>query len=154
MIRRPPRSTRTDTLFPYTTLFRSLICITATTPTVSQLLENANPADKVMQASGPSLGSLDDWLASTLKHGPNPAHRHLLAPNDLQVVKAAGVTFAQSMVERVIEEQARGDAAAADAVRREGVAVIGSDLSAIHPGSEDASQEERRGGKGWVSTWK
>src|SRR3546814_3578428 len=26
MIRRPPRSTRTDTLFPYTTLFRSLMC--------------------------------------------------------------------------------------------------------------------------------
>src|SRR3546814_16666329 len=25
MIRRPPRSTRTDTLFPYTTLFRSLV---------------------------------------------------------------------------------------------------------------------------------
>src|SRR3546814_9792722 len=117
-----------------------LIDITATTPTVSQLLENANPADKVMQASGPSLGSLDDWLASTLKHGPNPAHRHLLAPNDLQVVKAAGVTFAQSMVERVIEEQARGDAAAADAVRREVVAVIGSDLSAIRPGSEDAQR--------------
>src|SRR3546814_8163269 len=27
MIRRPPRSTRTDTLFPYTTLFRSLCCL-------------------------------------------------------------------------------------------------------------------------------
>src|SRR3546814_13055184 len=121
MIRRPPRSTRTDTLFPYTTLFRSngeLIDITATTPTVSQLLENANPADKVMQASGPSLGSLDDWLASTLKHGPHPAHRHLLAPNDLLAVKADGLTFAQSMVERVIDEQARGVAAEADTVRR------------------------------------
>jgi fumarylacetoacetate (FAA) hydrolase family protein len=67
-----------------------LIDITSTTPTVSQLLESANPADKVMQASGPSLGRLDDWLASTLEHGPDPAHRHLLAPNDLQVVKAAG----------------------------------------------------------------
>jgi len=117
-----------------------LIDITSTTPTVSQLLESANPADKVMQASGPSLGRLDDWLASTLEHGPDPAHRHLLAPNDLQVVKAAGVTFAQSMVERVIEEQARGDAAAAEAIRREVVAVIGSDLGAIRPGSEDAQR--------------
>ncbi|UYO93939.1 fumarylacetoacetate hydrolase family protein [Pollutimonas sp. M17] len=117
-----------------------LIDITSTAPTVSHLLESADPADTLRQASGPSLGSLDDWLASTLEHGPDPAHRHLLAPNDLQVVKAAGVTFAQSMVERVIEEQARGDAAAADAIRREVVAVIGSDLSAIKPGSEDAER--------------
>src|SRR3546814_11372609 len=76
----------------------------------------------------------------SLRDGLNPAHRHLHAPNDLKVDQAGGVTFAQSMVERVIEEQARGDAAAADAVRREVVAVIGSDLSAIRPGSEDAQR--------------
>src|SRR3546814_10734116 len=33
MIRRPPRSTRTDTLFPYTTLFRSLPCMMPQLPT-------------------------------------------------------------------------------------------------------------------------
>src|SRR3546814_4835169 len=37
MIRRPPRSTRTDTLFPYTTLFRSpcLRCVPRSSPTTS-----------------------------------------------------------------------------------------------------------------------
>src|SRR5205809_508585 len=82
---------------------------------------------------GPDLGSVDAWLESTCTHGPDPAQRHLLAPNDLQVVKAAGVTFAASMVERVIEEQARGDAARADTVRRQVVAVVGDDLAAIRP---------------------
>src|SRR3546814_1141800 len=32
MMRRPPRSTRTDTLFPYTTLFRSRLCVSLTRP--------------------------------------------------------------------------------------------------------------------------
>ncbi len=62
----------------------------------------------------------------------------LLAPVDLQCVKAAGVTFAASTLERVIEERARGDAAAADAIRAGLVARIGSDLSAVKPGSESA----------------
>jgi fumarylacetoacetate (FAA) hydrolase family protein len=82
---------------------------------------------------------LHAWLQSTCTHGPDPAQRHLLAPNDLQVVKAAGVTFAESMVERVIEEQARGDAAKADGVRQQVVALVGDDLAAIKPGSPEAA---------------
>jgi fumarylacetoacetate (FAA) hydrolase family protein len=62
----------------------------------------------------------------------------LLAPVDLQCVKAAGVTFAASTLERVIEERARGDAVAADAIRAGLVARIGSDLSQVKPGSEQA----------------
>jgi fumarylacetoacetate (FAA) hydrolase family protein len=62
----------------------------------------------------------------------------LLAPVDLQCVKAAGVTFAASTLERVIEERARGDAAAADAIRAGLVARIGGDLSHVKPGSESA----------------
>jgi fumarylacetoacetate (FAA) hydrolase family protein len=62
----------------------------------------------------------------------------LLAPVDLQCVKAAGVTFAASTLERVIEERARGDAAAADAIRAGLVARIGSDLSKVKPGSDQA----------------
>jgi fumarylacetoacetate (FAA) hydrolase family protein len=62
----------------------------------------------------------------------------LLAPVDLQCVKAAGVTFAASTLERVIEERARGDAAAADSIRAGLVARIGSDLSRVKPGSDKA----------------
>ena len=65
---------------------------------------------------------------------------HLLAPCDLQPVKAAGVTFASSMLERVIEEQARGDASRAHAVRQQVVAVVGEDLSQVRPGSPQAMQ--------------
>ncbi len=59
----------------------------------------------------------------------------LLAPNDLQAIKAAGVTFVASMLERVIEEQARGDAGKAEEVRRAIVAIIGDDLASVVPGS-------------------
>ncbi len=59
----------------------------------------------------------------------------LLAPVDLQAIKAAGVTFAISMLERVIEERARGDAAAAVEIRKEITALVGDDLSKLKPGS-------------------
>jgi fumarylacetoacetate (FAA) hydrolase family protein len=62
----------------------------------------------------------------------------LLAPCDLQAIKAAGVTFATSMLERVIEEKARGNPAAASAIRTEIQSLIGDDLSQLKPGSEQA----------------
>jgi fumarylacetoacetate (FAA) hydrolase family protein len=64
----------------------------------------------------------------------------LLAPCDLQAIKAAGVTFVASMLERVIEERARGDATQAEAARRAVVAVMGEDLSQVRPGSPQAAQ--------------
>jgi len=70
----------------------------------------------------------------------DPGLPWVLAPCDLQAVKAAGVTFVASMLERVIEEQARGDAARAEAVRRSIVAVIGDNLSRIRPGSPEAAR--------------
>ena len=60
----------------------------------------------------------------------------LLAPIDLQVIKAAGVTFAVSMLERVIEERARGDAGAATAIRAEITRLVGDDLGKLKPGSQ------------------
>jgi fumarylacetoacetate (FAA) hydrolase family protein len=113
--------------------------IGALAPTMSALLDRPDAVAAVRAAPGRPLGTLDDWLASTVTHGPDPAHRHLLAPLDLQVVKAAGVTFAASMVERVIEEQARGDPARAESVRREVTAVVGDDLTKIRPGSDEAA---------------
>jgi fumarylacetoacetate (FAA) hydrolase family protein len=64
----------------------------------------------------------------------------LLAPCDLQALKASGVTFVASLLERVIEEQARGDASRAQEARRAVVAVMGEDLAAIKPGSFEAAQ--------------
>ena len=84
--------------------------------TISELLEQDSPLDAVRQAEGRFVTRLDALLANT---GPNPDpdQPYLLAPLDLQVIKAAGVTFAASMIERVIEEKAGGDAAAAESVR-------------------------------------
>jgi fumarylacetoacetate (FAA) hydrolase family protein len=65
---------------------------------------------------------------------------HFLAPCDLQAIKAAGVTFVASMLERVIEEQARGDASRAEAVRQAVVAVIGDNLRNIKPGSPESAK--------------
>lgn len=125
---------------PVTVVVRGaeLFDITATAPTIAGLLALPDCAERVRQATGPSLGQLQDWLDATCTHGPDPEHRHLLAPNDLQVVKAAGVTFAASLVERVIEERARGDAASAAAVRESVGAIVGTGFAAIRPGSSEA----------------
>ena len=77
-------------------------------------------------------------LANTPEDGRDPARPHLLAPVDLQAVKAAGVTFAISMLERVIEERARGDIAAAAGIRAEIVGLVGEDFSKLVPGSQKA----------------
>ena len=79
-------------------------------------------------------------LANTPVEQRDPARPWLLSPIDLQVVKAAGVTFAVSMLERVIEERAGGDAAGAAQVRAEFAALVGSDLADLRPGSPEAAE--------------
>ena len=79
-------------------------------------------------SGGTDLGPIEDGL---------PAGWQLLSPIDLQCVKASGVTFAVSAIERVIEERARGDAAAA-AIRSELEATIGAGIRAVVPGSAEA----------------
>ncbi|GAB5352702.1 fumarylacetoacetate hydrolase family protein [Qipengyuania sp. 483] len=64
----------------------------------------------------------------------------LLSPIDLQCIKAAGVTFALSAIERVIEEQARGDAAAASEIRAQLEGKVGSGIRSVVPGSDEAMQ--------------
>ncbi|OUS36345.1 fumarylacetoacetate hydrolase [Rhodobacterales bacterium 56_14_T64] len=104
-----------------------LIDITSqTAPTVRDILERNDTVDFVRTATGKALGSLDsdhDWLA----------------PCDFQAVKACGVTFAGSMVERVIEEQAAGDPDKAASIRARIGARIGDSLSNIIPGSDEAA---------------
>ena len=87
---------------------------------------------------GTPLGALADILENTPREGRDATKPWLLAPIDLQAVKAAGVTFVVSMLERVIEEQARGEAARANEVRAEIQATIGDDLRKLKPGSEQA----------------
>jgi fumarylacetoacetate (FAA) hydrolase family protein len=90
----------------------------------------------VVRAGGASLGPLDGFL--DLGQGTGRLGR-LLAPCDLQAVKAAGVTFAGSMIERVIEERAKGDPALAEAIRAELADLLGGNLRGLVPGSEKAA---------------
>ncbi len=108
----------------------------ATAPLARDICEMDDPAGYVCAAPGPIVGNLDELLSAPAE---NPAVRHLLAPCDLQAVKACGVTFAGSMVERVIEERAGGDPARADAIRLRVAAAIGASLRNIRPGSIEAN---------------
>jgi len=114
--------------------------VSRTIPTVRDLCEAPDPASALRSATGGSLGSLDEILANTPPETRDPAKPHLLSPIDLQAVKAAGVTFAISMLERVIEERARGDLHAAAAIRAEVQRLVGDDLARLKPGSEQAAQ--------------
>jgi fumarylacetoacetate (FAA) hydrolase family protein len=118
-----------------------LFDISGTAATSSALAEFEHPARTVRAAaSPPPIGTLADVLANTPDDVRDGSRPWLLAPCDLQAVKAAGVTFVASMLERVIEEQARGDPARAETVRRSITAVIGEDLAAIRPGSAEAAR--------------
>ncbi|WP_207482136.1 fumarylacetoacetate hydrolase family protein [Arenibaculum pallidiluteum] len=109
-------------------------------PTMSDLLEAEDPASIARSASGTRLGPVAEILANSVPEGRDSARPWLLAPCDLQAVKASGVTFVASLLERVIEEQARGDAARAEEIRTRVVEILGEDLAAIRPGSEEAAR--------------
>jgi len=112
--------------------------ISAAAPTMRDLCEVPRPAAFAASARGDPIGLLADVLANTPRASRDPRKPWLLAPVDLQAVKAAGVTFAVSMLERVIEEKARGAPEQAPAIRNEISAVIGDDLSRLKPGSAEA----------------
>ena len=107
-------------------------------PTMSTLLDTLAPAEAVRSATGQYLCSVEDLLANSLPGTRDASRPWLLAPCDLQVVKAAGVTFAASLIERVIEEQARGDATRAQGLRSQVIGLIGQNLADIRPGSPEA----------------
>ena len=100
--------------------------------------KSSSPAEALRAAEGPRIGALKDILAHTPRDGRASTSPRLLAPIDLQAIKAAGVTFAQSLLERVIEERARGSREGAAKAREEIVRVLGDDLSALKPGSPAA----------------
>jgi fumarylacetoacetate (FAA) hydrolase family protein len=115
-----------------------VIDITRTFPTMRDLCEASEPATALNAAPGERLCSVTALFANTPPDTRKLTQPWLLAPVDLQVIKAAGVTFAISMLERVIEEKARGNPAAAAEIRTEIVALVGNDLSKLKPGSPQA----------------
>jgi fumarylacetoacetate (FAA) hydrolase family protein len=115
-----------------------LFDVSAQFPTVSALCEQEDPAQALRAVRGERIGDLGSILANTPPDRRDPQKPWLLAPVDLQVLKAAGVTFAVSMLERVIEERARGNPASAESIRKEVVRLVGDDLSKLKPGSAEA----------------
>ena len=115
-----------------------LVDISATAPTMRDLCEAPEPAGLAHDAAGEPVGLIDDILANTPRDTRDPARPWLLSPVDLQAVKAAGVTFAVSMLERVIEERAHGAPEQAAEIRAEIGGLIGPDLSRLKPGSPEA----------------
>jgi fumarylacetoacetate (FAA) hydrolase family protein len=106
--------------------------------TSSELFELDDLPAQVNRHRGVALCKTEDALANSHHKYKKPNHPWFMAPNDLQAIKAAGVTFVQSMLERVIEEQAKGDASKAQSVRRSVTAIIGDNLSKVIPGSKEA----------------
>jgi fumarylacetoacetate (FAA) hydrolase family protein len=117
-----------------------LVDLTRTWPTVSELVNTLDiKALRKAIAGAPSIGPVKDIAKNGELAGRNEKKPWLLAPNDLQAIKASGVTFVESLLERVIEERARGNPGAADAIRRELATAIGQDLTTVVPGSDTAS---------------
>jgi fumarylacetoacetate (FAA) hydrolase family protein len=117
----------------------SVVDLSGTLPTASAWLERADVAARVRSSAGAGIGHIDALLANS-RPDFDAALPRLLAPCDLQAIKAAGVTFVESMLERVIEEQARGDASKALAIRTRITAILGGSLTSLKPGSDEAAR--------------
>ncbi|PPS90846.1 fumarylacetoacetate hydrolase family protein [Streptomyces sp. MH60] len=114
-----------------------VVDLTAVVPTVSDLMERDDAAAVVREADAGHVWRLDELLEAPVGRRDVA---HLLAPVDLQVIKAAGVTFAGSLLERVIEERAGGDPAQAARVRARVGQAVGGALDGIRPGSPEADR--------------
>jgi fumarylacetoacetate (FAA) hydrolase family protein len=112
--------------------------ITRAAPTVSDLCNDPDPLKRFRAAAGPRLGSVAEILANSEAGSIDPKRPYFLAPVDLQAVKASGVTFVTSMLERLVEEGAKGDPSKGDAIRAEIQQAIGTSLRSLKPGSDEA----------------
>jgi len=117
--------------------------ISTLAPTMRDLAESADAVAIVREGKAERIGALADILANTPEAGRDASRPWLLAPNDLQAIKAAGVTFPLSMLERVIEEQARGSPEKAEAIRKSVQAQLGGNIRALLPGSKAAAELKR-----------
>jgi fumarylacetoacetate (FAA) hydrolase family protein len=118
--------------------------LSALSPTASELLELSDPAaairDALRSRRAPRIAELQAVLSNSSEAERDESRPWLIAPCDLQPIKASGVTFVASLLERVIEERARGDAAQAERIRAALATVLGGNLSGIVPGSEQAAR--------------
>jgi len=116
---------------------------TSQAPTSADILNRDDAAEYVNSVAGEDIGSVDEWIEHSRQAVSRVHENHLLAPCDLQAVKACGVTFAKSMVERVIEEKADGDPQKAHLIRKKCFEMIGDSLANITAGSDEAMQIKR-----------
>jgi fumarylacetoacetate (FAA) hydrolase family protein len=114
--------------------------VTAKYSTMRDLAETEDPAAALRAASGERIGALAEIVANSPPDIRDARNPWLLAPIDLQAIKAAGVTFVTSMLERVIEERARGMPESAARIRLEMGRLVGADLRALKPGSPQAER--------------
>lgn len=114
--------------------------LSSVAPTCAELLNRWNGLDLASMSHLQRLGSCQEIMANTMGPERSSELPHFLAPVDVQSIKACGVTFAVSMLERVIEERAGGDAARAEMIREEIKSQIGADISSITPGSAKAER--------------
>ncbi|MEU8279831.1 fumarylacetoacetate hydrolase family protein [Microbispora bryophytorum] len=114
--------------------------ISADFPTIRDVCELPEPAAVVSRLDGRRVGGFREVLANTGAADRDRTRPWLLAPVDLQALKAAGVTFAVSMIERVIEERARGDLLLAADIRQRILTGLDADLHGLAPGSEEATR--------------
>jgi fumarylacetoacetate (FAA) hydrolase family protein len=122
-----------------------VIDLSAMAPTCAALLARDDLLAVLSTARGlPVVGSIDELLANSVAQDPTDGRAHFLAPIDLQAIKACGVTFVTSMLERVIEEHIKGDPSRAEAVRESILEEIGGDIASLKPGSPEAARLKGR----------
>ena len=117
--------------------------ISRVAPTMRDLCEAPTRRPSRGKPRASKIGALEDVLANTPEQKRDVRKPWLLAPNDLQAIKAAGVTFPLSMLERVIEEQARGAPEKAAAIRTSVATNLGGDIRKLVPGSAQAAELKR-----------
>ncbi len=122
--------------------------------TASAWLNSDDPVAAIRARGVPAVLDLPAAIANAHHAARHAGQPFLIAPIDLQAIKAAGVTYVRSMLERVIEERCRGDASQAEAVRAEVRAIIGDDLANLVPGSREAmAVKAALVAKGWWSQY-
>ncbi len=113
-------------------------------PTVSELLNSRDPVniarEGVKSGWARAIGEVADLISNSHADRRDPKKPYLLVPCDLQALRACGVTFIASMLERVIEEHAKGDPLKAEEIRSSIGAEIGTELQSVKPGSAEAKR--------------
>ncbi len=123
--------------------------VSAEFPTMRDLCEQPSPAEALRRARGPRLGPISEILAQTPRERRAGGRPYLLAPIDLQAIKAAGVTFARSLLERVIEERAHGDPERAQTTREAIAAALGARTPWFQAGIAGRDAAEGGADRGW-----